>query len=448
MKDDRLYTATLLFLAFVFAYADRGVVNVLLPAITTSFHLTLVQASLLQGMAFSLLFAIAGIPLGRVADRSNRRNLLAIGIAVWSIATIWCGLASSFWELFAARMAVGVGEACLLPASASLLADTYPPAKRGRAISFVQSGTPVGTLSAMVGGGWLLTWLDSSGALAKRGIDLDNWQVAFIALGAPGLILAAMLLGIREPVRKEAPRREASSAGVTHFFKANLPALVSFFLFQAGGSMGAYAILSWAPAIYMKTYGLSAGVAGTIVGGMLLVCSLSAYFMAGVASDAMVRRRPRTGRVIVPGLALPVGIAAFAWLYFTDGATTSTIAMAVALFASTFWSTGALPALQAVAPNRLRGQTVAIMFLVINLLGLGATPTLVAAVADPRGGMQSGLQPAVAIVGLGVVVVGLLLWPLVIRTYGAMRNYEIEEFDDSTLEAAAELGLQPSNSKA
>lgn len=424
-----IYAFTVLFLAFVFAYADRGVIYVLVPAIRDSLGLTLVQVSLLQGFAFAMFFALAGIPLGRLADRSNRRNLLAAGLAFWSLATIACGLSGSFWQLFAARLCVGVGEACLIPAVASLLSDAYPPGKRGRAIALVQVGVPTGSLLAVVAGGWALTWLQAPGtALAPWG--LDDWQIIFIALGAPGLLLALVMLGISEPARREsAPSAgPAPPGGVLKLFADKPAGFFAFFLSQALATTLSYVVLAMGPTLYMTAYGLNAGQAGTLTGGTLLVSSVTAYAAGGFVSDALWRRWPETGRIITTMLPLPLAFPALLALFFSRDAAAVTVALSVILFASTFWSSGAAPALQAVSPNRMRGQLVAIMYLGMNILGLGVTPTLVAWVAERRGVDAFDLQWSQGVVGLGVALLGVLLAPVILRSYRSMRKYEVEEY--------------------
>ena len=451
-KRDRTYAAALLFVAYIFAHTDRQVINVLLPSIKASFQLSLVQVSLLQGLAFSLFFAIAGIPLGRAVDRHNRRTLLAVGIAVWSLATVFCGLATSFWQLFAARLMVGVGEACLMPASASLLADSYPPESRGRAISFAQVGSPLGSLVAMVGGGWILTGLDTSGLLQRLGWGVESWHAVFMILGGPGLVLAVLIGRIKEPPRVERPAAaKASGSGMIQLIRAYPVGLISFAAFKTFGAMLSYILLAWMPTIFISGYGLSAGEAGSIVGGLLLVSAVSAYLICGVVSDALMKLRPRSGRVLAAGVVLPAAFAALVWLYFTKDVTTTALALSVPLFVSTFTNASAVPALQSIVPNRLRGVVTAILYLCTNVAGLGLAPVIVAYVAERWGGGENALQQAMASVGLGTVVASALVWPIVLWTYRRMPNYEAEEFAEADVAVAAaggEAALRPSGASA
>jgi len=197
------YIVAALFTAWMLAYLDRQIVSLLVPALKHSLHLSDSQVSLLQGIAFSLVFGLAGIPLGRFADRTVRRTLVAAGMAFWSLATIACGLADSFAHLFVARMCVGLGEACMAPAIVSLVADYFAPSHRGRALGFVQIGAPIGNSAALILGGALLTYLtlvEASGALP---FGLEPWQLVFITVGAPGILAAAVVMFLQEPPRRE-----------------------------------------------------------------------------------------------------------------------------------------------------------------------------------------------------------------------------------------------------
>ena len=428
---DRNYAMALLFAAMVLDYADRQVVSVLLPAFKQSLQLSLVQASIVSGLAFSLFFAFAGIPLGRIADRSNRRNLVAAGTALWSLATVGCGLSNSFWTLFASRMAVGVGEACLMPALASLLADYYAPDQRGRAVNFVQTGAPLGALVAMIGGGWLLTWFDTSGILVRLGAPLESWQAVFLTLGGPGVIVALLFLAMKEPPRREpATSSDHDGSGFLHTVRRHPGAFVGIFGLQTLVTMASYAVLTWAPTIFITAYGKSAGEAGTILGLMLVVCGIGAYLVSGFTSDVLMRWRPRYGRVFMPGVILPIGVAGFAGLYFSRDLATSTVLLAVGLFIAALAAGSAVPSLQAIVPGRQRGMAIATLTMATTFVGLGLAPIIVAFGADVTGAMEGGLQQSLAAVCVTVLVAALGLWPFLIRSYAGARNYEAEEFAD------------------
>jgi len=419
------FLAFALFLAHVFAYADRNVVSVLLPFIRTSLELTLVEASIIQGMAFSLFFAIAGIPIGRLADRMHRLRLLAAGIVIWSVATVACGLSRSFAELAVARMTVAVGEACLIPTAASLLADSFDPGRRGRVVSLVLTGAPIGGILSAVGGGALLTVLETDNWLARHGIWLESWQAVFLTLGIPGLCLALMLFCMKEPARRAGYglKEERTDEGIARLLFRYPLAFFGFLALQSLISLESYAIVGWVPTILMTTYGRNPAEAGVILGLLSVGGGIVAYVLSGILSDRMLRWRPRYGRMIAPGLILPVSIASMAWLYAVRDLDSAILALAGGIFGSALTFASAVVTLQAIVPNRLHGQAVAILYLTVNIFGAGLAPTVVAFVAEAIG----DLQRALALVGFAALVLAMVLWLLTLRAYARVPNHEAEE---------------------
>jgi predicted MFS family arabinose efflux permease len=139
-----VHVVFVLLAAFIMAYLDRQIISLLLPSLKADLGVSDTQASLIQGMALASVYAFAGLPMGWIADHTNRRNLLIGGVVFWSLATLACGLADNFWQICAARMAVGLGEACLAPACISLMADYIRPSQRGRAVGVMMTGTSIG----------------------------------------------------------------------------------------------------------------------------------------------------------------------------------------------------------------------------------------------------------------------------------------------------------------
>ena len=166
------YTLAVLTASWVLAYLDRQIIVMLVEPLRRDLSLSDTQVSLLQGFAFSLFFVAAGLPLGRLVDRFNRRNILLLGMICWSVATFACGLATDFWQLFAARIGVGVGEACLAPAAVSLVADLIAPHRRGAAMGLVSAGAPLGTAGSFLLSGLILAdlrrlWASDGSAVGR-----------------------------------------------------------------------------------------------------------------------------------------------------------------------------------------------------------------------------------------------------------------------------------------
>ena len=198
------YVLGVLVVVYVFNFLDRQILSILAERIKADLGLTDAQIGFLSGTAFAVFYAIFGIPLGRLADAWDRRRLIALGLAAWSCMTAVSGLARSFGELAAARIGVGIGEASATPAAFSLLSDYFPPARRATALAVYSSGIYIGAGIGLGIGGVIVNRWDAAWAGTTAPLGLRGWQVAFFAVGLPGLVLALLVRTLREPVRGEA----------------------------------------------------------------------------------------------------------------------------------------------------------------------------------------------------------------------------------------------------
>lgn len=217
------YAVGIMTVAYMFSYIDRQIISLMVGPIRDDLGISDSEFSLLVGLAFALFYTVLGIPIGRLADASNRRNIIAIGIAFWSFATAACGLTRTFGQLFIARVAVGVGEAALSPAAYSMLADMFSPKKLGRAIGVYSSGVFIGIGLSFIVGAYLVTALEANGGLSLPLFGhLKPWQATFVIVGSPGLIVALLMLTVREPQRAHStsssmPIREVLGFAVRHY---------------------------------------------------------------------------------------------------------------------------------------------------------------------------------------------------------------------------------------
>jgi MFS family permease len=195
------YVLFVLVLVYVFNFLDRQIVSILAERIKAHLGVSDAHIGFLYGTAFAVFYAVFGIPLGRLADVWDRRRLIAVGLAFWSLMTALSGLARSFGQLAAARIGVGVGEASASPAAFSLLSDTFPPARRATALAIYSSGIYVGAGLGLFLGGLIVDRWDAAWAGLEPPLGLHGWQVAFLAVGLPGLLLAVWVATLREPVR-------------------------------------------------------------------------------------------------------------------------------------------------------------------------------------------------------------------------------------------------------
>jgi MFS family permease len=280
------YVAGLLAVAHLISFIDRFLMSLLMEPLKADMSLSDTQLGLLQGTGFVILYTIAAVPLGLMADRVNRRNLIIAGIVVWSIATGLCGLANSFGSLFLARLGVGFGEAALVPAAMSLLSAYFPRRQLGRAVSLFTTGASLGKSAALVGGGAVLAALTVSGGLLLPGVGrLQPWQATFVLMAIPGLALALLLLTMREPKRKGgAAEKPGLGKGLAHV-KAHRAA---YLLHTCAASIVVLLIQSvgaWAPSFYARSFGMSPAEAGAAVGSIILVAGPLGHLSGGALTD-------------------------------------------------------------------------------------------------------------------------------------------------------------------
>ena len=207
------YAVGVLLLAYIFSIMDRQILTLLVGPIQKSLGVNDTLMGLLHGFTFAAFYAIMGLPIARMIDRGNRPVIIAVGIAVWSVATAAGGLATEYWHLMAARTGVAVGEAVLIPGAVSLLADLFSADKRGRAMGIFGAGGPVGAGVGLLAGGLLLGLFTASPAVLPFLGELLPWQATFIAVGLPGVLIALLMLFVPEP-RRIGAARDVPTAGV------------------------------------------------------------------------------------------------------------------------------------------------------------------------------------------------------------------------------------------
>ena len=242
-------------LAMLVSFVDRQVITLLVQPIRQDLGINDTQISLLMGFAFAIFYVLMGVPIARLSDRYNRRNIIAAGIFLWSLATAACGLAKNFTHLFLARIGVGVGEATLTPAAYSMIADYFPKEKLGRALGVYSTGVYLGAGVATVAGGAAVKLISQANPVELPLLGtVAPWQMTFMVVGLPGLLLVlVMMLSIREPARKDVNERIDSAAGavpireVLAFIWKNRGTFGSIFIGYAFGGMAFYRFLFWMP---------------------------------------------------------------------------------------------------------------------------------------------------------------------------------------------------------
>ncbi|MCS5575183.1 MAG: MFS transporter, partial [Pseudomonadales bacterium] len=213
------YMVILLTALYMLSFLDRTIIVLLVEPIKADLGLTDTELSLLYGLAFAVFYTFLGIPIARLADRKSRRVIIMVGVSIWSLATAVCGLAKNFGQLFAARVSVGVGEASLSPAAYSMISDSFPTEQRAAAMSVYTMGLYLGVGFALILGGVVIDWV-GEGTLTEVPVLglLAPWQLTFMIVGLPGLLLALMMLTVTEPARRQSTA-ETSNISLTYAFK-------------------------------------------------------------------------------------------------------------------------------------------------------------------------------------------------------------------------------------
>lgn len=425
------YMVTLLSLAVIVSYLDRGVIAVLVPYLKRDFGISDVAISLLQGYAFSIPFAFASLPVGRMVDFLNRRNVILSGILIWSCSTISCGLATSYWQLFAARAGIGIGEACLLPAAYSMVADSFRSEKRGRAMSILTGATGLGGGSAALAGGALLTiW--GAGEYADLPLfgQVATWRAVFIAAGTPGFVVALFLLPVREPRRHVPTAQKAQASDFAGHIARNWRLFTPLYIGGCAMFFSAYAVTVWGPATLARVYGLAPGTAGMLAGAMSLAGSLTGNALAGLLGDRMVARNARYGRLRVWALGLVPSIAAGLLL---AGPTVRffEIGIAVAIFASGILTAVSYPALYDVLPTSMRGRSLAFYMFLANIVGFGGGALGVALITSKVFGDEMKVNYSVALAVGGAALILVLMTFIMRKRYEEARLVHLHENADT-----------------
>lgn len=380
--------ASLLALTQMFSFIDRQILSLLIGPIRADLAISDTQVALLHGFAFVLFYSVMGIPLGRWADRGNRPLIIAVGLGFWSIATASCGLARNFWSLFAARICVGVGEASLSPSALSLLADYFDRARLGRAIGLYMGGIYLGSGLAFIVGGALSEWAIGLGTLSLPLVgDVRGWQVTFLIVGLPGLVLTLAYLFVREPrLRSEGQDRASVDApGLSEVWRHLRRHRDLFARHYAGfGIVTAllYGMMFWVPQTFVRAFGSTIAEAGLYFGIATLLFGPLGTFAGGWLADHGLRggraRAPMQIAAVGFGFALPA-VMAFAFA--------PTVAFAVAACMPLAFLLGfplgiATSSLQLMTPARMRGQGAAIYYITVNLIGFVTGPLSVALMTD------------------------------------------------------------------
>jgi len=397
----RFVVLAMLLLVYTFNFVDRQILGILAGPIKAELGLSDTQLGLLGGIAFAALYSTLAIPLALLADRTSRTWVITGSLAVWSGFTALCGMATSFWQLFAARLGVGVGEAGGVAPSYALIADYFPPRERARALAVYSLGIPLGAALGVMFGGYIAARVD--------------WRTAFIAIGLAGVAIAPLFrLIVREPVR-------APKSSQTTPIRAVFPLLAgkrSFWLLALGAassSMLGYGFAFWFPQLLQRSFGLDLVQTSQFYGGVLLLGGIAGVLGGGMVGDRLGARD--RGRF--------ASIPAFAFLFavplFAAGILSNSVALAFALFIipqalAYVWLGPVTTAVQHLVPAEMRATASASFLLINNLVGIGGGIFALGALSDALSSTYGdGALRIAMLIGLVCYLVAALFMALAVK---------------------------------
>jgi MFS family permease len=411
------YVVFVLYLAYTFSFVDRAVILYLVTPIRNDFQINDFEFSLIQGLAFTIFYATMGMPLGRMADSRSRRLLLMVGVVLWSCMTVLCGKATNYWELFFARMGVGVGEACLAPCAYSLIADYFPKEKRSLPLNIFAAGVMLGSGVSNVCGGLVAQYALTAG---MRDVFLlgpmKPWQFSFVLVGLPGILLVLAMATVKEPVRQER-RGEANLAATFRYLFRHRATFASIIGGTTFGAMTNGAILGWIPVWFTRRYEWNNAQIGPYLGVTNFICGTIGLILAGVLAGKCLRAGMKSVYIKLMMAAECLVIIPLILAHVVDNPYWVLGCVGGVIFFGGF-SAGLGPAsLQSIAPNEMRGQVVALCFLILNLLAGTIGPSAVGWLTTYCFADDKAVRSSAVIVGILAAALGVLSLRLGLSAY-------------------------------
>lgn len=365
---------------------DRMIINLLVEPIKADLHLTDTGFATLQGVAFGLFYVLMSVPIGWLSDRFQRRLVIGGGLGLFSAFSIGTGFTGNYWQLFLTRTGVGVGEASLFPAGFSMISDHFPPQRLGRAIGLFTMSSMLGTGLAYIFGGALIGWLNDYLAFNPQAFGgLKAWQVTFIVIGLPGLLLAPLFLLLREPERRGRQTRAGEGLPAALLLRevwARRGALGFMFAGYSMVALVSYALAIWTPALFIRAYHWTPAELGLALGLLYLSFGIGGGIFAGFLNDRLLAR----GVLDAP---LQVGAYGFIGVTVLGGLAPLMPSpwLALALLAPVQFMVSipfscAATSLQLILPNELRSQVSGLYITIITIVGLVVGPVVVAQFTD------------------------------------------------------------------
>jgi len=390
------YALSLLTLVYVFNYLDRTIIYILLPLIKKEMAFTDLQLAMLGSMSFVIFFTVLGIPFGRLSDRVVRKNMIAAGLAVWSVFSGLTGFATGFWSLLICRVMVGVGEATLGPAALSLLSDYFPPRVRATVQAIYSSGIAIGAGLAFFLGGWLGHYY--------------GWRLAFYALGFPGLVIAILVFLLREEPR--GTTEDVTAKYTANDWKILFKSVPLRYHYLGYGCFGLAAnnLSFWGPTFLTRVYKLDLLTIGKWGGLLTLLAGVPGTILGGYFADKF-RRYGRGGRMLFGALAALIAVPFWLLFIFSGNLLLLLFANLVLLALSLVWLGPAAADVHDIAGPELRGLGIGVYFFAV-IIAYGIGSLIIGQVNDWLGAVVTPLNMrfSMLLCPLACLIAALSLW--------------------------------------
>jgi MFS family permease len=401
----RNYVLFMLTIVYVFNFIDRQVLVILQESIKKDLHLSDAQLGFLSGFTFAIFYAVLGVPIARLADRTNRRNTITVSLGLWSIMTAVSGTALNFIQLAAARIGVGIGEAGGSPSAHAMISDYFPPRRRSTALSIYSTGIYFGTLIGYIMGGYLNQRL--------------GWRTAFFAVGAPGIFFSLLFYATVKEPRRGSTDTASQPPTETHTFGAVLKLLYSkktFIFLTVAASLLVfciYGLLNWAPSFLGRIHGMTPAERGRALGLALGIGGALGSFAGGTLTDRF-GKKDRQWYLKIPAYAILLSILFAIGALYLKSNTLSVVCFGCTAALQSMYLGPSLAVAHSLVPASMRALTSAVLFLALNFIGLGFGPWIIGMISDhlaPSLGVEA-LRWAMSI----VLVISLISALLFFRT--------------------------------
>lgn len=387
----------LLLLAYIFNFLDRQILGILAGPIIDDLKLSDAEFGAIAGLAFAILYAVMGVPLAVIADRTSRSRVVAGALIVWSGFTVLCGTATSFTQLFLFRLGVGVGEAGGVAPSYALIADYFPVHKRARALAIFSLGVPLGLAAGTLIGAYLAAWI--------------NWRAAFIVMGIAGILLAPVMLLLVRDKQRPGARIAAPPLRSTFAILARKPSFWLMAFAASFSSLAGYGLALWTPTVLERSFGFDLITRGQFLASIFLLGGTAGVFAGGWLADRL-GQSDRAWYARLPAIAWLITAPLFAFGLMATDPWLVWMLLLIPNALNILWLGPVVTAVQHLVPQPQRATASASFLLINNLIGLGVGPTLIGALSvlfKARFGDEALRYAAVSVVGFYLLAAMLML---------------------------------------